>query len=240
MTEWNKRLYEHYVTTGQSGYSASRGIRSNPYYDRLIARHVPSDRNVAVLDLACGYGGLVSSLKQAGYRNVRGVDFSAEQVEAARREGLENVECADIREFAANAARDRFDLVFLMDILEHLDKQDVFDLLDDLHRVLRPGGRLILHVPNAEGLFGMRVRYGDYTHFGAFTPVSARQVLHACGYRDVSCHEDRPVPHGLKSTVRALLWSILTIVPRLQLLAETGNSGHVLSQNMLVTCAVDK
>ena len=120
-----------------------------------------------------------------------------------------------------------------MDILEHLDPPTALALLDDVHRVLKPGGRAIIHVPNAEGIFGMRIRYGDFTHCAAFTARSMEQVLRACGFTDVACFEDQPVAHGLKSAVRRLLWRTLTLPFRVLLAAESGVTRAILSQNLL-------
>ena len=62
------------------------------------------------------------------------------------------------------------------------------------------------------------------------------QALAASGYEDVVCYEDRPIVHSALSAARRALWDLLTLYPRLLLLAETGTGGHLLSQNMLV-CA---
>jgi 2-polyprenyl-3-methyl-5-hydroxy-6-metoxy-1,4-benzoquinol methylase len=125
-------------------------------------------------------------------------------------------------------------VVLLMDVIEHLTRAELFDTLDEVFRILKPGGRCIAHVPNAEGLFGMRIRYGDLTHENAFTPKSAQQVFRTIGFEEVICHEDRPVAHNLKSLVRRIIWDVFTLVPRLLLTAETGETRFVLSQNMLI------
>ena len=93
-----------------------------------------------------------------------------------------------------------------------------------MFRILKPGGRCIAHVPNAEGLFGMRIRYGDMTHENAFTPKSAHQLFTTIGFEKVECHEDRPVIHNVKSLVRRIIWDVFTLVPRLLLTAETGGN----------------
>ena len=107
-------------------------------------------------------------------------------------------------------------------------------LVDEVCRVLRPGGRWIIHTPNAESPFGMRVRYGDLTHELAFTRTSLAQLL-SSGFSQVSCYEDQPVPHGLKSAVRWALWKVFRTLLRLYVAAETGDSGRdaVFSQNLL-------
>jgi hypothetical protein len=100
--------------------------------------------------------------------------------------------------------------------------------------VLVPGGVCLAHVPNAEGLHGMRIRYGDFTHESAFTPQSADQIFRTIGFSAVQAYEDKPVMHGIKSICRRVLWDGLTLYPRLVLLAETGSAGAILSQNFLI------
>jgi len=122
----------------------------------------------------------------------------------------------------------------MMDVLEHLEPQELFDTLEQIKRILNPGGSFIIHVPNAEGLFGMRIRYGDYTHTQAFTPKSIKQVLLINGFANIRCFEDKPIVHGIMSLIRSFIWAIGTAWPRLLLMAETGERGCVLSQNMTV------
>lgn len=121
-----------------------------------------------------------------------------------------------------------------MDILEHLEKQEVLNLLDHVHRVLTDKGILIIHVPNGAGVFGSKVRYGDFTHQSAYTSKSIHQILYACCFQSIQVFEDKPTIHGIKSFIRYALWHILTIPFRLLLIAENGTTNHILSQNMLV------
>jgi hypothetical protein len=122
----------------------------------------------------------------------------------------------------------------MMDILEHLTKQELFECLDMVSQSLNTNGMVVIHVPNAEGLFGMRIRYGDMTHENCFTQQSIKQLLNVCGFKTIECFEDKPVIHGAKSFVRYILWKVLTFPFRLILLAETGSFNSILSQNMLV------
>ena len=121
-----------------------------------------------------------------------------------------------------------------MDVLEHLEKNEMFELLDKAFAKLNDNGALIIHVPNADGVNGMRIRYGDLTHETCFNPSSLTQLLSACGFKNIRFYEDKPIVHGFKSLIRSLLWKLLTAAPRLLLLIETGTSNHILSQNILV------
>jgi len=237
---WKDKLYQHYVSSEQAGkhvFSGKELFSGNRIYvEKLIRDHFPADKRIHILDIGCGHGTFLYFAKEKGYTNIKGIDFSEEQVDLAHRLGLHEVERAGLDEFLPRA-KEKYDLVLLIDVLEHMEPQELFDALDGVAGILNPGARVIIHVPNAEGLFGMRIRYGDYTHTQAFTPKSIRQVLLTCGFEDIRCMEERPVPHGIKGIIRNLLWRLGTINSRLLLMAETGERRFVLSQNMLVVAA---
>lgn len=236
MADWQSKLYEAYVSTGQSTAGGDAGpmrLSDYPQYVDLIRRYLPKDRGIRIADLACGHGALIFCLREMGYRNVEGIDISPEQVALAHRRGIHEVGEGNIAGHLAGKDK-TYDVVLLMDILEHLDEPSVMNVLQLVSGSLRDQGMAVIHVPNAEGRFGMRIRYGDFTHRLCFTPQSMRQVLSATGLTGVEIYEDKPVVHGIRSLVRRVLWDVLTLPDRLLLLAETGASGHVLSQNMLV------
>ena len=234
---WKERLYDSYVSSDQAGSH----IREDqpfaavaPFVKKVIRDHVPADTSLRILDLACGHGTYIHFLKEAGYLNVAGVDISGEQVNLAHKLGIPEVEEGTLADFLERQSAPA-DVIFLMDILEHLERQELFDTLDQVYRKMRPGGKLIIHVPNAEGLYGMRIRYGDMTHVQAFTPNSMGQMLKTIGFNNIQSFEDKPVPHGFKSRIRSIIWALGTLQHRLLLMAETGSTKFVLSQNMLVT-----
>lgn len=169
-----------------------------------------------------------------GYGNVSGVDISTEQTELALTLGITGITQSDLTPYLAAAPSASVGVFLLMDILEHLTREELFATVDQVFRVLTAKGRCIIHLPNAEGLFGMRIRYGDLTHELCFTSNSARQLLRTAGFQSVRCYEEKPIPHGIKSAGRRFIWDALTLLPRLLLAAETGASGSILSQNMLV------
>src|SRR3954468_17608123 len=52
----------------------------------------------------------------------------------------------------------RFDCVLLQDVIEHVTKP--YDVMAEVHRVTRPGGRVLLRTPH----FSSALAYGDPTH----------------------------------------------------------------------------
>ncbi|MDG6998396.1 MAG: class I SAM-dependent methyltransferase [Nitrososphaerota archaeon] len=201
----------------------------------MIAQHFPKDKQAKILEIGCGHGAILYFAKGAGYMDVRGVDASAEQVEAAKRLGIENVELGDAMETLRAQKDSSVDCMISFDVIEHFDRNELLDLVDEVHRSLRAGGKWIIHTVNAESPFGMRIRYGDLTHELAFTRTSIGQLLLSSGFKKVSSFEDSPVAHGLKSAVRWGVWMVMRRILRFYLAVETGDTAKdaILTQNFL-------
>lgn len=237
-TVFRERLYERYlaVNGGAAAAARPRSTTSNPYLAKLIREHFPADRASTILDLGCGEGAFLRELRRSGYTDLAGVDRSPEQVAEAARQGEPSVRLGDVLVDAAALADASHDVIISFDVLEHLRRDEVLTLAEDVRRALRPGGRWVIHVPNAESPFFGRMRYGDVTHEQAFTRGSIRQLLaDAVGFQAVRCYEDAPVAHSAKSVVRLAMWKMIRLGLRAYLAVETGESGPapIFSQNLL-------
>ena len=235
---YRQRIYQHYVSSRADELAPATldGLRPRlPYLRRLVRNYCPPDRQCSILEIGCGHGALLYALHEAGYLNVRGVDGSPQQAEAAMRLGIPGVEQGDLMQTLRETPDDSLDVVIAFDVIEHFTKAELIPLVDDVRRVLKPGGRLVIHVPNGESPFGNRVRFGDYTHEQAFTRTSLGQLLLSSGFLWVEVYEDRPIPHGFISAVRAALWWLLRAALLSYIAVETGESDRraVFSQNLL-------
>jgi len=233
MKSWKEQIYDKYVSTGQSTGSESLKYRK-PYIAHVVKNNFPSDRSVRILDLGCGDGAWIHLLSEIGYENTHGVDISSEQIERAKNRGVKNVSKKDAFEHL-NQLKNEIDIMLMIDLIEHFDRSTLIDLIKNAYTSMRKNGKIIIHVPNAQGLFGMSVRYGDLTHEISFTPKSVEQLLRPIGFSDVKVYEHKPVPHGLLSLVRRFVWEIGILPFRLLLRAEAPGKYPILSQNMLVT-----
>lgn len=233
---YKEKLYSAYVKSGQTGLSDIHWQRKDPYVEYVISNYIPHKKDALIIDLGCGFGKYIYRLKANGYTNVKGVDISAEQVEAAHKSGIPEIEQGELLPFIKKQP-DKIDVVLLMDIIEHLSRQEIFDPIEEIKKKLSESGKIILHVPNAEGIFGMRVRYGDLTHEVSFTPSSIHQLFNTFGFRKTDVFEDKPVIHSITSFFRRIVWELSTLRFRLLLMAETGEKKFILSQNMLVVVA---
>jgi SAM-dependent methyltransferase len=240
---WKGRLYDEYISSGQAPVPQEYAVDPLPeqvfgvrahHIRSVIARYLPQDRSARIVDLACGSGAYLHYLRSSGYTNISGVDVSPEQIGLAHLLEIRNAQCRDMLSELQEMDSESIDAILAIDILEHLGNDELFEVVDEIFRVLKKGGSCVAHVPNAEGLYGMRVRYADLTHERAFAPKSARQLFLAIGFNDVQCFEERPVVHGLTSLVRRCLWAIGTMAHRVLLAAETAGRRFILSQNMIV------
>ena len=241
-TGYRPRFYDRYAQLRQRVdiEQIRRDVAlTRPYLQRLVRQVFPADRNCRIVDLGCGAGLLLLCLQRSGYTNSIGIETSPDQAEFARKLGVRSVLSGDLLDFLRCSGRELFDVVVFFDVLEHFCKEEVLEIFDQVYRVLRPGGRMILHVPNAEGIFGSRIFWSDFTHEMAFTCEGLRQITHACGFACLQCWEDVPVVHGVKSLARRVLWWGLRGFFRLAHMAETGDAGAslILTQNLLaVAC----
>ena len=101
-----------------------------------------------VLDAGCGVGYGTAFLAEAA-RHVLGVDRSEEAIGYARsRYARPNVEFEVADLAALPSADDAFDAVCCFETIEHLRDQTAF--LEEVRRVLRPGGAFLVSTPRAD------------------------------------------------------------------------------------------
>jgi len=117
------------------------------YVQALMAERVPG---AAILDVGCGVGQVVRALAEAGFE-AHGVDVSESSLVLAR-EGSGQFQTYDGRRlpFTDGAV----DAVGTFNVLEHVGDSEV--LLDEMTRVLRPGGRMVISSPNFLRIVGWR------------------------------------------------------------------------------------
>jgi len=234
---WKERLYDNYISSGQSQITSSefeQQFKSTRLFSNyLIKQFFPKDKYIPIIDLGCGSGAFIYHCLKANYQNIKGVDISAQQVEYAHRAGLMMIEQGNIMQYLKKLKNGSVSIFVLNDILEHLDRQEIFDCLDLVYSKLKKGGKVLIHVPNGEGLFGNRIRYGDLTHEMAFTPSSMRQLGKTIGFSQINTFEDKLIIKSISGLMRRIIWGIGTFFFRILHLAETGVYQVILTQNFL-------
>ncbi len=238
LSSYRERIYQHYVHARPHSLAPATidGLRPRkPYLEKIIRNHFPSDKDALISDLGCGHGALIYFAQKAGYTNIVGTDTSPEQVAEAKRLGIEGVHEGELMEALRSIPDNSHDVIIAFDVIEHFNKEELLPFVDEVYRVLRTGGKWIIHCPNGESPFASRMRYWDFTHEQAFTRTSLAQLLLASGFSEVNSYEDTPIPHGLKSLIRFVCWKGIRAVLRFWLAAETGGGEKecIFTQNFL-------
>lgn len=115
--------------------------------DRQLLTSLASTSTGPVVDVGCGPGHIGAFVKADG-RWVAGLDRSPGMAELAGRR-LDAAGVADMRDLPLASARIGALVAFYS--LIHLPRMDVVAVLREFHRVLRPGGRVLLSVHEGEG-----------------------------------------------------------------------------------------
>jgi ubiquinone/menaquinone biosynthesis C-methylase UbiE len=110
---------------------------------QTLEAELPDWRAKEIVDVGCGTGAI---LKQLGNpeKNV-GIDLAPEAISFCRQRGLNNVQQGDIHALTFPDAS--FDAVICSSVLYHQWVSDVDGAVREMHRVLRPGGSLLINVP---------------------------------------------------------------------------------------------
>ncbi|SNR54261.1 cyclopropane-fatty-acyl-phospholipid synthase [Haloechinothrix alba] len=128
----------------------------------LVARKLGLTPGMRLLDVGCGWGGMViHAARRYGVRAL-GVTLSRMQAEWAQKqiaaEGLGDL--AEVRHLDyRSVTEDEFDAISSIGLTEHIGKAQLGNYFDELYAKLRPGGRLLNHcITRADNSRPSRVR----------------------------------------------------------------------------------
>lgn len=220
-------LLRYYAEEFEDSY-VSRGLdfvggrESLPSH--LGSRIVEIERKVGkgrILEIGAGTGAFLNSCKVRGWE-VHGTELGVDNVEYAREHFGLTLQRGDILKLGLPA--ESFDVVHLNHVLEHLTQPPTY--LQEIRRVLRRNGLLVLEVPNEfrdlafklRGILGVsRVYKVPTPHLFFFTPVSIGVALEKAGFELLELKTPRRFgpDEGLhRRLAKVLLIPLETVVKR--------------------------
>jgi len=176
-------LYLSYLPDKMEDPESWRGYMKTVFSNAAseIARLSP--KGGRTLDIGCGYGFFLDEMKQKGFA-VSGMDVSPTAVGYAAKRGFDvRLGTLDTVAFEEGA----FDVVTMFYVLEHIP--DPLKALQQVKRILKPGGLLLLRLPHttpivkALSVLGINNNlYDPPFHLNDFSASSIKTLLSKAGY----------------------------------------------------------
>ncbi|WP_126147720.1 class I SAM-dependent methyltransferase [Synechococcus elongatus] len=178
-----EKLLETFYCQFESEYrgsSESVRHRLRPYHDRLLN----SDYPLEIVDLGCGRGEWLSLVNQLGHK-AKGIDCNPEFVNLCKQQNLA-VELGDATVWLHSQADSSLDIISAFHVIEHLSFTTLADWLQQIYRVLKPQGWLLLETPNISQFHvGLVDFYRDPTHIHKVHPQTIKTLLQCLRFTDI-------------------------------------------------------
>jgi SAM-dependent methyltransferase len=218
---WNAHIHDLSIARHPVGSAAFFAELDAYRFDKL--RYLPqlidftAYRDRRLLEVGCGVG--IDLLRFArGGAIVAGVDLSEIAIDLARANVAHHGYAADLQVMNGEDLRfadASFDAVYAHGVLQYT--ADAGRMVQELHRVLRPGGEAILMVYNRYSwlnllakLTGVALEHQDAPRFQTYSIGQFRQLL--APFRSVRIIPERfPVPTRLHHGVKARLYNTLFV-----------------------------
>ncbi len=184
---------EEELNTFYARYSYSQDPWISPItirrYHELLDRFEPYRKLNRILDVGCGAGSFLKVAKERGWEVV-GTEYSPAAVVLCKQKGIQMFQGPLS---AAKAADASFDVITSFEVIEHIHSPH--EDLDEIVRMLRPGGLHYCTTPNFNALARYWLR-GDYNvigypeHLSYYTPDTLNKAMEMHGLRKKSCWSD--------------------------------------------------
>jgi SAM-dependent methyltransferase len=152
--------------------------------EEIVSGFSPYRETNRLLDIGCGAGLLLEAAQKQGW-NVQGLDVSSNAVKHVREQGFEVFE-GELQE--AGFPSQHFDVITAAELLEHLFEPRL--LLQEVARLLRPGGLFWTTTPHARGLSArvLGLRWGCIwppEHLQLFSVRGLKTLLSDSGFGEI-------------------------------------------------------
>ena len=144
-----------------------------------------------LLDIGCGAGFFLNIAKERGW-NCHGMEILPEYIKYAQEKfALKNIRLESLDEPISYNANN-FDVITLWDLIEHL--RNPLNSLKKIHRMMKPGGLLVMWTPNVKNAIFLKERWVGYKilqHFYFFSGDSLKNMLEKTGFKIVSLQTNK-------------------------------------------------
>lgn len=157
----------------------------------------------SVLEVGFGNGAFAGWVRRKTPHYV-GTEINPELVTRAQQAGIDAYPATLHLDTVAKGRT--FDLIAIFDVMEHLDKEEILQVLDTARGCLSGNGKLLVRVPSGDSPFSGHLMYGDITHKTQLGSLAFHQLATLTGLEVISvCDAAYPIfGLGILATVRRL------------------------------------
>ncbi len=202
-------------------YFDHRNIVPSPSVKYVLQSYLrevlPKDKDSRILDIGCGLGLTLFTLREMKYKNIKGIDVSANSVHYCKNNGLNVEKISNITSFCRRCKQE-YDFIIMSHVLEHIEKSEIINTLREIkNKLLSKNGCLCIMVPNAQSNTDCYWAYEDFTHNVLFTAGSLYYVLKSANFKSIVFLDELGLEGstGIRRVIKKLLLSIYKLNKKL-------------------------
>lgn len=184
------------------GYYSTLEAIENNYFSKqvgdtviqFVRKHIPLTGNL--LDYGCGPGFLIEKLlhERLASSGLDSVESNIRIIEAKFKDdpNFKGAYYAD--KLPTPLPDEQFDVVFLIETIEHLLPDERQAIIKEIHRILKRDGRLIVTTPNNENLDARKIVcpecgcvFHQMQHVSSWTTHSLSKLMAEGGFKKIVC-----------------------------------------------------
>jgi SAM-dependent methyltransferase len=136
--------------------------KNDRFVSKITKKFLKPSRSVKILESGCGKGQYVYALNHCGY-DAYGVDFAKITVERVNNNFPHlKIRLGDIRQM--DFPNNFFDAYWSLGVIEHF-YEGYLEILEEMHRILKPGGYAFVTFPYMSPLRKLRAKLGRYPEY---------------------------------------------------------------------------
>ncbi|MDB9787217.1 class I SAM-dependent methyltransferase [Bacteriovoracaceae bacterium] len=214
----SQEIYNTYVDNAFGGQRKMANFKISEFYYNYL-KYFPKNKETPILDIGVGRGEMLKVMKDNKYAHYKGIDISPSTVTFCQDQKL-NCELIEDTQKWLTEHRNSFGVITLLDVLEHIPRDQSINFLKSIKKSLLQDGKVIIQVPNLQSPDGQLHRYNDFTHESGFVEHSLEQILLVAGFKNISfsgfeTFVEPNVKNLTKRCLRYLYWKYVRFIRRI-------------------------
>jgi len=179
-----RKIYTNYGSLDLKKTFLDKQIKRGEKIINLIEQHVKINKQLSILDVGCGMGGILIPFKNKGHKT-HGVDFGSEYINYGNKLNL-NLKVGGIKDVDG-----KYDIIIYSHVFEHI--LELSEELFQIKKKLNKNGILYIEVP---GIFNMKnyrydlSRYFQNAHTYNFSLITLNNILGLNGFELIFGNEN--------------------------------------------------